>query len=70
MNFVSALGDQNKYARLAELGVFSKQEYARYEQALQQFEQSGMVAGNNQGAKGDSVVSDTEQKGQINQSAQ
>ena len=69
-NFIAALGDSQKYSKLADLGVFSKQEYARYEQALQQFGQSGMVAGNNQSAESDSVVSGTEQKGQVNQAAQ
>lgn len=70
-NFIAALGDSQKYSQLADLGVLNRKEYENYVQALQQFEQSGMVAGDNQSLKSDSVVSGSEQKGaKVEQSAQ
>lgn len=69
-NFVAALGDSNNYAKFADLGIFDKQEYRTYVQALQQSQQSGVASGDNQSAKSGSVVSGTEQGQAVNQAAQ
>ncbi|QIR82400.1 internal scaffolding protein [Chicken microvirus mg8_109] len=67
-NFVAALADSQNYRKFADLGIMDINEVIEYEDVIAK--QSGVVAGDNQHAKSDTVVSATEQKGPVNQAAQ
>ena len=66
-NFVAALGDSRNYRKFADLGIMDINQVVEYENLVKQ---SGMVAGNNQSAESDSVVSAAEQGQAVGKEAQ